>query len=154
MASSHQRAYYILQPITETNGSEQPNYILKCLKFMLRLYSNFAFHQQMAILSYSISFTKEFIVFIDTVKSQFPSPSLPQLYFFYIVFKHVCHLPLLPCSSFTVQEFGVCTHSPSLYFLSPSSCRSSLGFGGSLNIFGLDTLTGHYDSTYPEQLLT
>lgn len=81
MASSHQRAYYILQPITETNGSEQPNYILKCLKFMLRLYSNFAFHQQMAILSYSISFTKEFIVFIDTVKSQFPSPSPPSAVF-------------------------------------------------------------------------
>jgi len=75
MATSHQRAYYILQPITETNGSEQPNYILKCLQFMLRLYCNFAFHQEMAILSYSISFTKELIVFIDTVKSQFPSPS-------------------------------------------------------------------------------
>ena len=74
MASSHQRAYYILQPITETNGSEQPNYSLKCLKFMLRLYRNFAFHQQMEILSYSVSFAKEFIVFIDTVKSQFPPP--------------------------------------------------------------------------------
>jgi len=38
MASHHQRAYYILQPITETNGSKQPNHILKCLKFMLRSY--------------------------------------------------------------------------------------------------------------------
>jgi len=56
MASHHQRAYYILQPITETNGSKQPNHILKCLKFMLRSYCNFVFHQKMAILSYSVIF--------------------------------------------------------------------------------------------------
>jgi hypothetical protein len=51
------------------------------------------------------------------------------------------------------KSWGLCTHSPSHYFLSPLSCRSSLSFGDSLNISGLDTLIWHYDSTYPEQLL-
>lgn len=155
MAAHHQTAYYILQPITETNGSKQPNHILKCLKFMLKLYCNFAFHQQMAILSYCyISFTKEFTAYIDTVKSQFPSPS-PLSCISFILYSNMSAIYpsyLVPHSLF--RSLGLCTHSPSHYFLSPSSCRSSLGFGGSINISGLDTFIGHYYSPYPEQLLT
>jgi hypothetical protein len=122
---------------------------------MLRSYCNFAFHQQMAILSYSVIYLSlNNLLYLLTLWSYNSLPPPPLSCISFIPYSNMSAIYpsyLTPHSLF--KSLQLCTHSPSHYFPSPS-CRSSLGFGGSLNTFGPDALIGHYDLTYPEQLLT